>query len=80
MSPEPDFSQFDSASEAFENAGDCSTMCRALASMRKAADGICRIGGEGSDACRRARRKAAEAARKVAAAGCDCGDGGLPIA
>ena len=80
MSAEADFSQFDAASDALENAGDCSTMCRALASMRQAADGICRMSGEGSEACRRARRKASDAARNVAAAGCDCDGSSPPIA
>jgi hypothetical protein len=79
MTPEADFSEFDAASEALENANDCSMMCRAMASMRRAADGICRIGGEDTDACRTARRKAADAARSVSAAGCNC-DGNPPIA
>lgn len=74
-----DFSEFDDASDALQNAGDCSTMCRALASMRRAADAICRIDGEASEPCRRARSRAAEAARKIAAAGCDC-EGAPPIA
>ena len=79
MAPEADFSEFDEASEALANAADCSMMCRALASMRRAADAICRIEGDGSEACRTARRKAAEAARTVADAGCNC-DGAPPIA
>jgi len=74
-----DFSEFDGASDALENAGDCPTMCRALASMRRAADAICRIDGEASESCRRAQGRVAEAARKVATAGCDC-DGAPPIA
>jgi hypothetical protein len=79
MAPEADFAEFDEASEALANANDCSMMCRALASMRRAADAICRISGDSSDACRTARSKAAEAARSVADAGCNC-DGAPPIA
>ena len=74
-----DFSEFDAAHEVLENANDCPMMCRALASLRRAADGICRISGDDSDDCRRARTKAAEAARKVAAAGCHC-NGDPPVA
>jgi|SRR5262245_12307703 len=74
-----DFSEFDDAADALENAGDCSDMCRALASMRRAADAICRIDGEASEACRRARGRVADAARRVTVAGCDC-DGAPPIA
>jgi hypothetical protein len=74
-----DFSELDGAADALENAGDCSAMCRALASMRRAADGICRIDGESSEACRQARGRVADAARRIAVAGCDC-DGAPPIA
>ncbi len=50
----------------------CDMACRALGSMRRSADGICRIVGQGDDRCSRARERVAQAERRVREAGCRC--------
>ena len=80
MPEQPDFSELDSAGDEIAAASDCSTACRALASMRRAAEKICSLAGESTDECRRARSKVSEAARRVSKAGCNCDDAGPPIA
>jgi hypothetical protein len=80
MSEVPDFFELDSAADQIAAAPDCPTMCRALASMRRAAEKICDLAGPSSDECRRARSRASEAARRVANAGCNCDEAGPPIA
>ena len=80
MPEEMDFSELDSAGNEIDAAADCATMCLALASMRRAANKICDLSGESSDACREARRKVANAAKRISKAGCNCDDSGPPIA
>ena len=77
---EQEFVELDSAEDQIAAAADCPTMCRALASMRRAAEKICNLAGSTSDECRRARSKVSEAARRVANAGCNCDSAGPPIA
>ena len=55
-----------------EAGSPCDIACRALGSMRRAGEGICRLAGEGSERCGRARERVARAAERVAAAGCEC--------
>jgi hypothetical protein len=55
-----------------EAGSPCDIACRALASMRRSGEGICRLAGEGSERCARARERVAHAAERVAAAGCEC--------
>jgi hypothetical protein len=55
-----------------ETGTPCDLACRALASMRRSADGICRLAGAGSERCDGARGRVARASERVAAAGCVC--------
>jgi hypothetical protein len=48
----------------------CETSCRALASMKRAADAICRMAGEGDARCGDARKKVEASTARVAACGC----------
>jgi hypothetical protein len=48
----------------------CVTPCRAIASMRRAVDAICRMAGEQDARCADARKTLGESAGKVAACGC----------
>lgn len=50
----------------------CDLACRALASMRRSADGICSLTSEQHARCTGARGRVELAARQVAAAGCLC--------
>lgn len=50
----------------------CDLACRALVSMRRAAEGICSITGEPDPRCADARRRVALGEREVAGAGCVC--------
>ncbi len=53
-----------------EEATPCQTACRALASMRRAADAVCRIAGEGDARCAGAHRRVEAALARVAHCGC----------
>jgi hypothetical protein len=55
-----------------EAGSPCDIACRALASMRRSGEGICRLAGEGSERCARARERVVRAGERVAAAGCEC--------
>jgi hypothetical protein len=50
----------------------CDSVCRALGSMRRSADGICSLTSEPHERCTGARARVEAAAQKVAAAGCLC--------
>ncbi len=50
----------------------CDLVCRALASMRRSADGICSLTSEQHERCTGARGRVELASRQVAAAGCQC--------
>lgn len=52
----------------------CVAACRALASMRRAAEGICRIAGDDETRCEVAQKRVEDAAERVEAAGCVCED------
>jgi hypothetical protein len=50
----------------------CDLACRSLASMRRAADGICRLTSDRHARCVRARERVKGATERLAAAGCGC--------
>jgi len=54
------------------SASQCTTACRALASMRRSVDGLCRLAGDVDERCTSARKRLAEAGERVRAAGCAC--------
>ena len=57
--------------EASRAERDCATTCRAFASLKRAADAICRLAGPGEQPrCARARSTVAEGERRVAGCGC----------
>jgi hypothetical protein len=53
----------------------CDLACRALASMRRAAEGICSLAGEGDQRCSNARARVEQRRAEVANAGCACRGG-----
>ena len=55
----------------------CAMACRALASMQRSADGICRLVEPGDDRCGAARGRVARAKERVVAAGCVCFEHGF---
>jgi hypothetical protein len=55
-----------------ELASPCDQACRALLSMRRSADAICRISGAESERCTRARGRVSRAEQRVRDAGCAC--------
>jgi hypothetical protein len=50
---------------------DCLEACKAFASLRRAADAICRIAGETTRRCKKARAAVDENAERVAVCGCE---------
>ncbi len=50
----------------------CDLACRALASMRRSAAGICRLTSDHDERCTSARRRVRQAAQRVQRAGCEC--------
>lgn len=50
----------------------CELACRALASMRSAAQGICRLTGDAAPECTRARERVHSAEQRVRSARCAC--------
>ena len=57
--------------EASGGERNCATACRAFASLRRAADAICRLAGPGEQArCARARGTVTDSERRVAGCGC----------
>jgi hypothetical protein len=50
----------------------CLSACQALGSMRRAVGGICRLAGDGSERCERARSTLARSETRVLDAGCSC--------
>lgn len=58
--------------EQMANGSPCDMACKALASMQRSVDGICRLAGEEHERCRSARDRAQRAAERVAKAGCAC--------
>jgi len=51
---------------------DCTTACKALASMRRSAERICDLAGAAHERCTWANARVELAARRVADAGCSC--------
>lgn len=60
---------------ASKPASPCQRACAALASMRRSAEGICRLAQEEPERCERAKASVDSAARRVGNAGCRCEDG-----
>ncbi len=60
--------------EAFRaaNASQCTTACRALASMRRSVEGLCQLTGDADQRCTSARTRLAHAGDRVREAGCSC--------
>ena len=61
-------------SEAEPESGEktrCGRACRALESMRRSAEGICRL-AEGEERCDRAKERVGDAETMVSSAGCSC--------
>jgi hypothetical protein len=57
--------------EASGGERDCATACRAFASLKRAADAVCRLAGpDEQPRCARARGVVAEGERRVAGCGC----------
>jgi hypothetical protein len=52
----------------------CQTACKALGSMRRAAEGICRLTEDEPERCERARERVRRAAARVTDAGCVCSE------
>ena len=50
--------------------GGCMTACRAVGSMKRAVDAICRMAGEADPRCTDARKTLADSAGRVVACGC----------
>ena len=50
----------------------CERACQALDSMRRSAEGICRLAGEETTRCDRAQSRVVTAEELVDGAGCDC--------
>jgi hypothetical protein len=69
-----DLKTLDSAFRAdpLTNTADCNRLCRALGSMRRSVDGVCRLAGDGDSRCRDARETFTERQQRVAGAGCGC--------
>lgn len=53
-----------------ESGTPCELACRALASMKRAADAVCRLAGETDPRCTDARRRVSESETRVAACSC----------
>ncbi len=60
----------DGPSALTADADDCATACKAFASLRRAADAICRIAGEETARCGKAREVVAMAEEQIAACAC----------
>ncbi len=56
--------------ESFAGESGCATACRAIDSMRRAVDALCRLAGEQDARCTDARRTLAGSQAKVSACGC----------
>ncbi len=59
-------------SEKSEEPSECALVCRALSSMRRAADTICRLDGDGSTRCSDARSRVARSVTLASQARCSC--------
>lgn len=55
-----------------DNASACSRVCRALGSMRRSVDAICRLAGDSDARCKDARGVLDKSGRRVEGAGCSC--------
>jgi hypothetical protein len=56
--------------ESFAGESGCATACRAIDSMRRAVDALCRMAGEQDARCTDARRTLAGSQARVSACGC----------
>jgi hypothetical protein len=50
----------------------CDIACRAFHSMRRAANSLCEVAGDGDERCRRARERVNRASQRITDAGCRC--------
>jgi hypothetical protein len=50
----------------------CNRVCRAIGSMRRSVDAICRLAGDEDDRCKRARDAVERNNKRVADSGCGC--------
>lgn len=57
--------------EAELSESPCAVACRALTSMKRAADAVCRLAGEGDARCADARKRVSESATRVASCACE---------
>lgn len=70
--PEPSVDEGDAeeVGEDDDGAGRCATACKALESLRRAGDAICRLAGEEDERCSRARKIIQENTERVSECGC----------
>ena len=61
-----------SSKDKREEASPCETACRAVASMRRSAEAICRLSGAAHARCQHAEQRVSEAAERVERARCTC--------
>ena len=69
--PEPPAQPQGGASPRQERENACGSPCRALASMRRAVDALCRMTGDADERCIDARRTLGESTSRVASCRCD---------
>ena len=62
-----------SSKDKREEASPCETGCRAVASMRRSAEAICRLSGAAHARCQYAGQRVSEAAQRLEQARCTCG-------
>jgi hypothetical protein len=64
----------DPMSEKKEEVSDCALVCRALASMRRAADTICRLDGDQGSRCSDARSRVSRSVELASQSRCSCAE------
>jgi hypothetical protein len=62
----------ESSGVALSAGSRCDRACRALSSMQRSADGICRMSADDDDRCVRAKGRVQQATELVQSAGCAC--------
>jgi hypothetical protein len=60
----------ESSAGANADASRCETACRAFSSLERAAGAVCRLAGDGTDRCTRARQLVASNQKRVSHCGC----------
>ncbi len=64
--PEPSSTDADGATDV------CASSCRALASMRRSVEVLCRLAGDGDERCTKARSTLSESEARVSSRACRC--------